>query len=66
MRVRTESTKEGMVRRFSEGKAEISNLLLRLESAGDIYARDGMIRQLLTRIAEARHIMRSLTPSQNG
>ena len=66
MRIREESTKERMVRRFAEAKAEISNLLLRLESSGNIYARDGMIRQLLNRLAEARHIMRSLTPSQNG
>ena len=45
-----EPTKERMVRRFAEAKAEISNLLLRLESSGNIYARDGMIRQLLNRL----------------
>jgi hypothetical protein len=65
MRVRNESTKERMVRRFAEAKAEISNILLRLENAAP-YARDGMIRQLLKRLAEARHIMRRLSPSENG
>jgi hypothetical protein len=64
MRIRTEPCKERMVRRFADAKAEISNLLLRRENAAP-YARDGMIRALLDRLAEARHIMRSLTPDQN-